>query len=236
MTSLLTTSSRAPARDPMEVYLERLEERDRREQKHKKYIDAYQTLADKTAAIAKARTIAEREAAENAPKEAPETPAPDTKARPKWNYYPSYGGKSSPTPPPSASTDPAHIAQLRSDLAMSNQVRAEQEAELKAARAENAENKVIKAEQSRRIAEIEKQNKRLEHRVANTTEEVKKQRELAVQAQDEMVALQLELNAKDKEVLKVKADNKMLVDRWMAEKGEVAERMNKTLEKGQKKR
>lgn len=36
----MTTISKASARDPLEVYLEQLEERDRREKKHKKYIDA----------------------------------------------------------------------------------------------------------------------------------------------------------------------------------------------------
>ena len=35
-----TSTSKAPARDPLEVYLEQLEERDRREKKHKRYIDA----------------------------------------------------------------------------------------------------------------------------------------------------------------------------------------------------
>lgn len=51
-----------------------------------------------------------------------------------------------------------------------------------------------------------------------------------------MLALQVEVNAKDKKLQKVEADNKMLIDRWMMEKKEDAERMNQAMEKGQKKR
>lgn len=192
------------------------------------------TFADKQAAKEKARIIAEREASESAIKSPTETPATDVRARPKWAYYPSSSGK--PTTPPPAQPDTAHIAQLRADLATSNSIRAEQESQLKLAKTEAFDLQATKTQQTKRITELEKHNRTLEIKVKNNAEELVGQRKLAREAQDEMLALQVEMNAKDKRLQKVEADNKMLVDRWMAEKGDAAQRMNEAMEKGQRKR
>jgi hypothetical protein len=48
--------------------------------------------------------------------------------------------------------------------------------------------------------------------------------------------MQMEVNAKDKDLKKAEADVQMLTDRWMLEKKEDARRMNEAMEKGQKKR
>lgn len=90
--------------------------------------------------------------------------------------------------------------------------------------------------QARRIDELEKKTKTLERRVKDTTEELRGQRQLAEQAQDEMMVMQMEVNAKDKDLKKAEADVQMLTSRWMQEKGEDARRMNEAVEKAQKKR
>lgn len=128
------------------------------------------------------------------------------------------------------------MAQLRADLATSNSIRSEQEAQLKMARTETSDLQATKTQQARRITELERQNKALEMKVRNNAEELVGQRKLAREAQDEMLALQVEMNANSKRLEKVEADNKMLVDRWMAEKGDAAQRMNEAMEKGQKRR
>jgi chromosome segregation ATPase len=138
--------------------------------------------------------------------------------------------------PSPAPADPAHISQLRADLATANKVRSEQEHQLKAVETERSGLKVATTTQARRIEELEKKTKTLERRVKDTTEELKGQRQLAEQAQDEMLVMQMEVNAKDKDLKKAEADVQMLTDRWMLEKKEDARRMNEAMEKGQKKR
>ncbi|KAL1592754.1 autophagy protein 16, interacts with Atg12p-Atg5p [Paraconiothyrium brasiliense] len=232
MTTPTATLSKAPPRDPMEEYLKSLEIRDRRERKHEKYINIITDFADKAAAKEKERLIAEREASESVPKDGPEAGPSETKPRSNWRYY---GGKSSPTPSP-APADPAHITQLRADLAASNKIRSEQEDRLKVISRKNRELELATAEHARRIEVLEKKNKMLETRIKDTTEELKGQRQLAEGAQDEMLVMQMEVTAKDKDLKKAEADVQMLTERWMAEKREDARKMNEAMEKGQKKR
>lgn len=47
------------------------------------------------------------------------------------------------------------------------------------------------------------------------------------QAQDEMVALGLQLNVAEEQKEKLSRENKELVDRWMKRMGEEAERVNR---------
>ncbi|KAF2452013.1 hypothetical protein P171DRAFT_468402 [Karstenula rhodostoma CBS 690.94] len=215
-----TSATKAPPRDPLEQYLRSLEIRDRREKKHEKYINIITDYADKAAAKEKERLSAERDA--------PEPATPDIKSRSNWRY-----SRSSPVPSPA---DPAHITQLRADLASSNKIRSEKETELKAVEEERNKLKFKATTQARWIEELEKKTKTLERRVKDTTEELKGQRQLAEHAQDEMMVMQMEVNAKDKDLKKAEADVQMLTSRWMQEKGEDARRMNEAVEKAQKKR
>ncbi|KAL5430820.1 hypothetical protein PMIN07_009849 [Paraphaeosphaeria minitans] len=229
MTTPASASSKAPPRDPLEQYLRSLEIRDRREKKHEKYINIITDYADKAAARENEHRSAERDA----PKAAtPEDAIPDTKNRSNWRY-----SRSSPVPssaPAPAPVDPAHITQLRADLASSNKIRSEQAIELKLVQEERNTLKTTTSTQARRIEELEKKTKTLERRVKDTTEELKGQRQLAEQAQDEMMVMQMEVNAKDKDLKKAEADVQMLTSRWMQEKGEDARRMNEAVEKAQK--
>lgn len=47
--------------------------------------------------------------------------------------------------------------------------------------------------------------------------------------QDEMISLNLQLNMSEQNAKKLKAENKELIDRWMARKGREADEMNETL-------
>ncbi|OAG10115.1 autophagy protein 16 [Paraphaeosphaeria sporulosa] len=228
MTTPASGSSKAPPRDPLEQYLRSLELRDRREKKHEKYINIITDYADKAAAKENERRLAERDAPATT---TPAATTPDTKARSNWRY-----GKSSPGPSVASPADPAHITQLRADLASSNKIRSEQQIELKAVEEERNMLRTTTTTQARRIEELEKKTKILERRVKDTTEELKGQRQLAEQAQDEMMVMQMEVNAKDKDLKKAEADVQMLTSRWMQEKGEDARKMNEAVEKAQKKR
>ena len=47
---------------------------------------------------------------------------------------------------------------------------------------------------------------------------------------DETISINLQLNMAEKRAEVLKAENKELIDRWMAEKGREAEKMNMTLQ------
>jgi len=47
---------------------------------------------------------------------------------------------------------------------------------------------------------------------------------------DEVISLDLQLNMSEQRVKDLRAENKELIDRWMARKGHEAEEMNKTLQ------
>ena len=49
---------------------------------------------------------------------------------------------------------------------------------------------------------------------------------------DEVISLNLQLNLSDQRLNALKAENKDLIDRWMARKGREAEDMNNQLTKG----
>lgn len=58
-------------------------------------------------------------------------------------------------------------------------------------------------------------------------EELRGKTKLAEDAQDEMVALGLQLNISEQKADKLKAENEELVQRWMKRMGEEAERVNR---------
>lgn len=47
---------------------------------------------------------------------------------------------------------------------------------------------------------------------------------------DEVISLNLQLNMSEQRAKELKAENKELIDRWMARKGREAEEMNRTLQ------
>lgn len=47
---------------------------------------------------------------------------------------------------------------------------------------------------------------------------------------DEVISLNLQLNMSEQRVKDLRAENKELIDRWMAYKGQEAEEMNRTLQ------
>ena len=67
----------------------------------------------------------------------------------------------------------------------------------------------------------------VERKLRDREEEIKGKSKLVVEAQDEMVALGLQLNMSEQKSEKLEKDNRELLERWMKRKGEEAERMNR---------
>lgn len=67
----------------------------------------------------------------------------------------------------------------------------------------------------------------MERKLRDREEEIKGKQKLVVQAQDEMVALSLQLNMSEQKSERLDKDNRELTERWMVQKGREAERMNR---------
>ena len=67
----------------------------------------------------------------------------------------------------------------------------------------------------------------VERRLRDRNEELRGKTKLAEDAQDEMVALGLQLNISEQKAEKLKVENEELVQRWMKRMGEEAEKVNR---------
>lgn len=77
------------------------------------------------------------------------------------------------------------------------------------------------------VAQLTRQKAEAERRLRDRDEELRGKGRLVEQAQDEMVALGLQLNMAEQRSEKLTRENKELVDRWMKRMGEEAETMNR---------
>ena len=66
-----------------------------------------------------------------------------------------------------------------------------------------------------------------ERKLQDRDEELRGKSKMVEQAQDEMVALELQFNLAEQRSEKLEKENKELVERWMKKMGEEAERVNR---------
>ncbi|KAH7068009.1 autophagy-related protein 16 [Paraphoma chrysanthemicola] len=197
--------------NPLAEYLSAIEARDVRERAHEEYINAYTKLADRTATLANQATSAVDDTT---------TPTASTKTiRPGTPK-----GKASPAP--ADVSLPSSLAQIRSELASTQRTRSELETKLSAITAELSTLKASDAQQKQRIEQLEKVKANLERRGKDRVDELKGKGKFVTDIQDEMVALNLELNMAIQEKDKLKKENDELTKRWMKKMEEEAKLMN----------
>lgn len=125
----------------------------------------------------------------------------------------------------SASSD--LITSLRSDLAATQKARAALQAQVEeftsSIKALEAQNRASAGQ----IAQLTRQKTDAERKLRDRDEEIRGKSKLVTEAQDEMVALSLQLNMAEQQSEKLQKDNKELLDRWMSSKREEADRMNR---------
>ncbi|KAJ4370186.1 autophagy protein 16, interacts with Atg12p-Atg5p [Didymella sp. IMI 355093] len=199
--------------DPLAEYLSALDARDARERAHEVYINAYTKLADRTAAQALQHASAPAE--------------PTASDSTKTIKATATKGKSSPAPQDTAT--PAALTQLRSELAATQKTRAGLESELSALTTSLAALQASDAQQRQRIAQLEKHRAHLERRGKDKQEELKGKGRFVEEIQDEMVALNLQLNMAEQEKERLKRENEELTRRWVSKMEEEARRMNKEM-------
>jgi len=119
--------------------------------------------------------------------------------------------------------------QLRSDLAEALRSNGTLQARVKAAEAELVRLRAKSQSDSKTILDLTKERALLAQKVRDRNEELKGKARFIENVQDEMISLNLQVNISEQNAKKLKAENKELIDRWMARMGHEADEMNKTL-------
>ncbi|KAF2817128.1 autophagy protein 16 [Mytilinidion resinicola] len=197
----------------LEQYSSALDARDAREQKHSAYVDAYTKLADRTATL-------RSESATTPPETLPATPLPKS----AWPSTPK--GKSSPTPHEPVTAE--NLTRMRAELTAAQSGRAALEARVKSLSSELSTIRTQSSAQAGHISQLEQTKHQLERRVNDRAEELKGKGRLVVNVQDEMVALELQLNITEQKVGRLEKENAELTRRWLAKMEQEASDMNKS--------
>ncbi|RMY76813.1 hypothetical protein D0862_13675 [Hortaea werneckii] len=197
-------------------YSAALTERDARELAHKRYIDAYTKLADRTALLEAKPSPAV--ASSPAPASTGKDPRSNTPTQPNR------GGNDpeSDAPPPNDL-----LAGLRTDLAATQRARATLQTQVEELTATISALQTQNQSSSTQVSQLSRQKADVERKLRDRDEELKGKGRLVEQAQDEMVALGLQLNVAEEQKEKLTRENQELVDRWMKRMGEEAERVNR---------
>ncbi|KAF1849549.1 autophagy protein 16 [Cucurbitaria berberidis CBS 394.84] len=201
--------------NPLAEYLSALESRDAREKTHEEYINAYTKLADRTSVLAN-QTPSAAEEPSRSPSVSTRTIRPSTPSTPR-----SKGGIA-----PSDVSSPSTLAQIRSELASTQRTRSELETKLSTLNTELSTLKSSDLQQRQRIDQLERVRTALERRGKDRADELKGKGRFVEEVQDEMVALNLQLNMAEQEKEKLKKENEDLTRRWVQKMEEEARKMN----------
>lgn len=171
-------------------------------------------LADRTAALESANTTHHQEDP-STPTEASTSAKAQLPSRTK-----------SPQTDTSEPATPQLLARLRVDLAATQRSRADLQTQVNRLQADLSSASVSNKTASRRIEGLLREKRDLEYKVSDRDAELRMKSRMVNEAQDQMVAMTLQLNINEDKMDKIYAENDMLVKRWMAKMGEEAEKMN----------
>jgi chromosome segregation ATPase len=134
-------------------------------------------------------------------------------------------GSSKDSEPTAAASD--LLSTLRADLSATQKARATLQAQLSDLTTQlSALSTQQKVSQSQ-VATLSKQVLDAERKLQDRDEELRGKSKMVEQAQDEMVALELQFNLAEQRSEKLERENKELVERWMKRMGEEAEKVNR---------
>ncbi|EEH10062.1 conserved hypothetical protein [Histoplasma capsulatum G186AR] len=197
-----------------EEYLLALGVRDAREQANAAIYDAYTRLADRTS---KAHSA-------SSPTRPAGSPAGNIHENNSRKLVPSskrqHGSETSPT-------NDALLAAARQDLSEAQRSRTELLDKLAKTSAELEKLQRKTNANARSIEELSAEKALLLTRVKDRDEELRGKAKLLDNVQTELVSLNLQFNMAEDRAKRLEAENKELVDRWMARMGQEADAMNK---------
>jgi chromosome segregation ATPase len=116
---------------------------------------------------------------------------------------------------------------MRTDLATTQKARSTLQAQLDELTASISALQTQNKASTTQITLLSRQKTDLERKLRDRDEEVREKGRLAEQAQNEMMALGLQLNMAEQQSKKLKTENEELVARWMKRMGEEAEKVNR---------
>lgn len=119
------------------------------------------------------------------------------------------------------------LATLRTDLAATQKARSTLQTQLSDLTAQLSALSAQQRSSQGQITGLTKQVLEAERKLQDRDEELRGKSKLVEQAQDEMVALELQFNLAEQRSEKLERENKDLVERWMKRMGEEAERVNR---------
>ena len=128
--------------------------------------------------------------------------------------------------PDNHASDDTAVARLRLDLAEVLRSQGQLQSRLKNAEEELNMLRTKTKSDSRTIRTLTSERNSLATKVRDRDEELRGKSKLVENVQDELIALNLQLNMAEQQKAKVQAENKELVDRWMTRMGQEAEAMN----------
>jgi len=206
--------------DWLEQYSAALDLRDAREKAHKPYIDAYTRLADRTAA---AVALSPPPPPATAPPLQPSSSAPaPAPAPPSRSSTPK-----DPIPPDQHASPTDLLTTLRADLSQTQKARATLQSSLQTLTTTISQLRLQDQRSAAQILTLTKQKTETERKLRDREDEIRGKAKLVEQAQDEMVALGLQLNMAEQKSERLERENRELVERWMKRMGEEVERVNR---------
>jgi chromosome segregation ATPase len=141
---------------------------------------------------------------------------------------PSHERNSTPAKGKERETNPSELlGTLRADLATTQRARSTLQAQLADLTAELSAVSIQQRSSQSQVTALTKQVLDTERKLQDRDEELRGKSKLVEQAQDEMVALELQFNLAEQRSEKLEKENKELVARWMKRMGEEAERVNR---------
>lgn len=202
--------------EALNQFMANVEATQRRDHKDAEIINQYTRLADrKIAADARNRALQAELADLRVYNSQTQAQAQDVKAKGWLSRQ------------PVAATEPAEpsvaTTQLRQQLAEAQKARALLEVEAAKIPGLQSSN----ASQNRQLITLEKEILSLKRRLGDKDEEVREKQKLVNRVQDEMLAMTLEVNMAEENASRLRKENKELVQRWMKEMGERADKQNK---------
>lgn len=136
---------------------------------------------------------------------------------------------SEPPPPPSstatAGSDPVQ-ARLRTDLAEALRQNSSLDARLRKVTTERDALLAASRSHARAARELASERDALRIRVRDQAEELRGKKQMLEQVQDEVLALDMQLNVAEQQKARIAAENKQLIERWMRRARQEADDMN----------
>ncbi|KAF7955809.1 hypothetical protein EAE96_004732 [Botrytis aclada] len=199
-------------------YIKALQDRDEREQTSYQrfdpsFIDAYTQLLDKVSAQTAAAAVHDTSSTSANPSSLSSSATSQKAIVKNVNQTQS-----------STSTE---VLQLRASLSEALRSSSHFQSRLKTTETSLQALRTKSASVSKQLEILTRERNILERKIRDRDEELRAKTKGFHDVQDEMISLNLQLNIAEQNEKRAKAENKELIDRWMAQKGREADEMNK---------